>query len=54
VKSQADVHALRLKLKKLKGESHDVEGRLEQREAPVHRLINVIEEQRQNYLVPTK
>jgi hypothetical protein len=32
MKSQADVHALRLKLKRLKGESHDVEGRREQRE----------------------
>jgi hypothetical protein len=48
VKSQADVHALMLKLKKLKGESHDVEGRREQREAPVHRLKDVIDEQRQN------
>jgi hypothetical protein len=43
VKSQADVHALRLKLKKLKGESHDVEGR---------RLKDVKEEQHQNDIAP--
>jgi hypothetical protein len=34
VKSRADVHAVRLKLKKLKGESHDVEGRREQTTFP--------------------
>jgi hypothetical protein len=32
VKSHADVHALRLKLKRLKSESHDVEGRREENE----------------------
>ena len=46
VKCQADVHALRQKVKKLKGDCHEVEGRREQRESPVHRLKDVIEEQR--------
>src|SRR5437879_3869987 len=46
VKCQADVHALRQKVKKLKGDCHEVEGRREQRESPVHRFKDVIEEQR--------
>ncbi len=35
---QCDVHGLRLQSKSLKGESHEAEGRREQREALVHRL----------------
>ena len=46
MKYYGDVHALRLQSKSLKGESHEGEGCREQREAPVHRLKDVIEEQR--------
>jgi len=46
VKSEADVHAVRQKLKKQNGDCHEVEGRREQRKTPVHRPKDVIEEQR--------
>jgi hypothetical protein len=45
-KYHGDVYAPRIPLKSPKGESHEVQGRCEQREAPVHRLKDVIEEQR--------
>jgi hypothetical protein len=42
-KYRFDVHALRMPAKFPNRESHKVEGRREQREAPVHRLKHVIE-----------
>jgi len=50
VKYHGDVHAPRIPSKSPTGESHEVEGRHEQRESPVHGLKDAIEEQRHNHI----